>query len=98
MSGKSAKDGVLNAKICEKIYCHELHLAVPYDLLGKIKYIIENGDYIEGSTEYSENVLVTVFVKFDLLDKFLKDVQDATNATVTPEIVGEIYVDKIIEL
>ena len=46
--------------------------------------------------EYSENVLVTVFVKFDLLDKFLKDVQEATNATVHPEIVGEIYVDKII--
>lgn len=94
--GKSAKDGVLDAKICEKIYCHELHLSVPYDLFGKIKYIIENGDYIEGSTEYSENVLVTVFVKFDLLDKFLKDVQDATNAIVHPEIVGEIYVDKII--
>lgn len=93
--GKSAKDGVLDAKICEKIYCRELHLSVPYDLLGKIKYIIENGDYIEGSTEYSDSVLVTVFVKFDLLDKFLKDVQDATNATVTPEIVGEIYVDKI---
>ncbi len=94
--GKAAKDGVLDAKICEKIYCHELQLSVPYDLLGKIKYIVENGDYIEGSTEYAENVSVTVFVKFDLLEKFLNDVKEATNAVVEPKIVGEIYVDKII--
>ena len=48
--GKAAKDGVLNAKICEKIYCHELLITTPYDLHGKIKYIVDNGDYIEGET------------------------------------------------
>lgn len=94
--GKSAKDGVLNAKICEKIYCHEVQLKAPYDLLGKIQYIVANGDYIAGETEYGADVLVTVFVKFDLLDKFKKEITEATNATVKPEIVGEMYIDKII--
>ena len=94
--GKSAKDGVLNAKICEKIYCHELQLNVPYDLLGKIQYIIANGDYIAGETEYGADVLVTVFVKFDLLDKFTKEITEATNGTVKPKIAGEMYIDKII--
>ena len=94
--GKAAKDGVLDAKICEKIYCHELSLRVPYDLHGKIKYIVDNGDYIEGQTEYGADVEMTVFVKFDLLDKFLKEVNDATNAAIKPEIVGEMYIDKII--
>ncbi|MBO5733538.1 MAG: YigZ family protein [Clostridia bacterium] len=94
--GKAAKDGVLDAKICEKIYCHELSLHSPYDLHGKIKYIVDNGDYIEGATEYGADVEMTVFVKYDLLDKFLKEINDATNASITPQIVGEMYIDKII--
>jgi len=95
--GKAAKDGVLNAQICEKIYCHEIQMRAPYDLHGKIKYIVDNGDYIDGETEYGADVLMTVFVKYDLLDKFLKEVNDATNASVTPEIVSEMYIDKICE-
>lgn len=94
--GKSAKDGVINAKICEKIYCHEIQIKAPYDLLGKIQYIVTNGEYIVGETEYGADVLVTVFVKYDLLDKFIKEITEATNATVKPEIVGEMYIDKII--
>ena len=94
--GKSAKDGVLNAKICEKIYCHEIQIKAPYDLLGKIQYIIANGDYITGETEYGADVLVTVFVKFDMLDRFTKEITEATNAAVCPKIVGEMYIDKII--
>ena len=95
--GKAAKDGVLDAKICEKIYCHEIQMRAPYDLHGKVKYIVENGDYVEGETEYGADVLMTVFVKYDLLDKFLKEVNDATNAAVKPEIAGEMYIDKICE-
>ena len=94
--GKSAKDGVMDAKICEKIYCHEVQIKAPYDLLGKIQYIVANGDYIAGETEYGADVLVTVFVKFDLLDRFIKEITEATNATVKPKIVGEMYIDKII--
>lgn len=94
--GKAAKDGVISAKITEKIYCHEVQISLPYDLLGKIKYIVENDDYIEGGTEYCEKVCVTVFVRFDLIERFLNEIKEATNATVTPEIVGELYVDNLI--
>lgn len=94
--GKAAKDGVTDAKICEKIYCNEVLVKTPYDLLGKIQYIIANGDYIQGETEYGTDVETTVFVKFDLIDNFLNEIKETTNATVTPEIVGEMYIDKII--
>lgn len=95
--GKSAKLGVLAAKITEKIYCHELKIAISYDWLGKIRHIIENGDYILGDIEYADNVTVTAYIKYDLLDKFLKEVSDATNASVTPEVTGEMYIDRILE-
>ncbi len=93
--GKSAKDGIINAKITEKIYCHEVQISVPYDMLGKIQYIINNDEYIMGETEYGVDVLVTAFVKFDLIDKFLNEITEATNALVKPKIVGEMYIDKI---
>ncbi len=93
--GKTAKDGVVSAQICEKIYCHEVTMITPYDMLGKIQYIIANGDYISGETEYGEQVTVTAFVKFDLINKFLNEVTEATNASVKPEIVGELYIEKI---
>ena len=96
--GKSAKLGIDKAKITEKIYCHCLRITMPYDIFGKIKYIVENGDYISGEVLYTEEVNYTVFVKFNLLDKFLKEVEDATNASIVPEIIGEMYVDKILEL
>lgn len=96
--GKSAKLGIDKAKITEKIYCYRLEITTPYDIFGKIKYIAENGDYIPGDVLYTEEVNYTVFVKFNLLDQFLKEIESATNASVIPKITGEMYVDKILEL
>lgn len=93
--GKTAKDGILSAKITEKIYCYEVQISTPYDMLGKIQYIINNGDYIMGETEYGVDVSITVFVKYNLLDKFLSEITETTNAVLKPKIVGEMYIDKI---
>lgn len=92
--GKTAKLGVDAAKITEKIYCHKLYIKAPYDLLGKIRYLIDTGDYIPGEIVYTESVEITLYVKYDLLDRFLKDLEETTNAAVVAEIVGEMYVDK----
>lgn len=92
--GKTAKLGVDAAKITEKIYCHKLYIKAPYDLLGKIRYLIDTGDYIPGEIVYTESVEITLYVKYDLLDRFLKDLEETTNASVVAEIVGEMYVDK----
>ena len=92
--GKTAKLGVDAAKITEKIYCHKLYIKAPYDLLGKIRYLIDTGDYIPGEIVYTESVEITMYVKYDLLDRFLKDLEETLNASVVAEIVGEMYVDK----
>lgn len=93
--GKSAKSGLDEAKIIEKIYCYQLDMNISYDMLGKIRYLIENGDYILGNIEYTDSVKVTAFVKYDLLDRFLKELEETTNATIEPKISGEMYIDKI---
>ena len=95
--GKSAKLGILASKITEKVYCHKISIDISYDWLGKIRYIIENGDYILGDIEYADKVTVTAFVKYDLLDRFLKEIEEATNAQVAPTVCGELYIDRLVE-
>lgn len=92
--GKSAKLGLDEAVITEKIYCHRLNMQTTYDLLGKVRYLIETGDYILGKITYTDSVGITAYVKYDLLDQFLKELEEATNAAVIPEITGEMYIDK----
>lgn len=94
--GKSAKLGVDKAKITEKIYCHRLELNTAYDQLGKIRYLIETGDYILGDISYTDSVNITTYVKYDLLNLFLQEVKESTNAQIVPKITGEMYIDKII--
>ncbi len=94
--GKTAKLGIDKAKITEKIYCHRLEIKTPYDLLGKVRYLIETGDYILGNIEYTDQVNVTAYVKYDLLDLFLQEMEETTNAAVSPAISGEMYIDKVI--
>jgi len=92
--GKSAKLGLDEAIITEKIYCHRLNMQTTYDLLGKVRYLIETGDYILGEITYTDSVNITAYVKYDLLEQFLKELEEATNAAVIPEITGEMYIDK----
>ncbi len=95
--GKSAKLGLDEAVMTEKIYCHRLDMKTSYDMLGKVRYLIETGDYILGEITYTESVNVTAFVKYDLLNQFLKELEDVTNAAVIPEITGELYIDRPIK-
>ncbi len=92
--GKSAKLGLEEAVITEKIYCHRLNMQTTYDLLGKVRYLIETGDYILGEITYTDSVNITAYVKYDLLDQFLKELEESTNAAVVPEITGEMYIDR----
>ncbi len=94
--GKSAKLGVDKASITEKIYCYKLKMNTTYDMLGKVRYMIETGDYILGEIEYTDFVTVTAYVKYDLLERFLKELEETTNAQVTAETCGEMYIDKVI--
>jgi len=94
--GKSAKLGIEKAKITEKIYCHELKIETSYDMLGKVRYLIENGNYILGDISYTDAVSITAYIKYDLLQRFLKELEEATNASVEPEIVGELYIDNVL--
>lgn len=91
--GKSAKEGVTAAGITERVYCHETVITAGYEWLGKLRHMVENGGYILGEIEYDECIHLHVCVRYDLIDKFQKELTELSNGALSAEISGCRYVD-----
>lgn len=89
---KSAKMAVLDAEITEKVYCYGVELTAGYDLLGKLRYIVENGGHILDDIVYGEDITIKAYIKYDFLDKFKKEITEATGGKTEVIITGEKYV------
>ena len=89
---KSAKMAVLDAEITEKVYCYGVEITAGYDLLGKLRYIVENGGHILDDIIYGEDITIKAYIKYDFLDKFKKEITEATGGKTEVIITGEKYV------
>lgn len=78
---KSAKMGIDAAETVTMITVKSLCVQCSYDMFGKVKYLVENNDYILDSIDYGESVNVNVSVKTELTERFIKDIIDVTNGT-----------------
>ena len=92
--GKAAREGVLAAGITERIYCHEITVCAGYEWLGKLRHMIENGGYLLGDIDYAEQIVVHVSVRYDLLERFQKELTELSNGSLQAEISGCRYVDR----
>ncbi len=77
--GKSAKDGVLDAKIIEKLVYKKFVYQVSYETSGKLQFAIIQHSGIISETDYGENVTFTVFVKEADEKALTEEVLEITN-------------------
>lgn len=89
---KAAKMALDDAEIAERTYCHAVELTAGYELLGKLRYIVEAGGYILDDILYNENITIKAYVKYDCLDRFKKEVTEASLGKVEVVVTGEKYV------
>jgi len=89
---KSAKMGVDAAEIVTMITVKNFCVECSYDLFGKVKYLVENGDYILDSIDYGEAVNVNVSVKTENVERFTKDIIDVTNGAAVITETGESFI------
>lgn len=92
--GKSAKLGIDAAVRIEKIYCDLYLIRCDYSTYGKLEYAINTEGYILKDCAFENDVCISVGVKPEQKDKFLKTVADISggNAQVK-ELPGE-YITK----
>ncbi len=83
--GKSAKEGVLSAKIIEKILYKYIYITVDYNTSGKIQYEILGGEHIIYDTEYTDKVKFTVLCENDKAVGLVKHITDISRGTALIE-------------
>lgn len=89
--GRSAKEGVLEAKIIEKVLCCRFHVITDYSLLGKIQYeILQMGHVIE-DTVYTDQIKFIVLVEDGKEDAFIKKINEISSAQAQVQKVNYVY-------
>lgn len=88
---KTAKLGITDAEIAEKRYSYHTEITTSYDLLGKLRYIIENGNYTLDDIIYNEEITIRAYVLYDEIEKFKKEIVDKTGGKSEVKIIGERY-------
>ncbi len=89
---KSAKLGIDAAEIVTMLTVEKYAIKCSYDLFGKVKYYIENNDYILDSIDYGESVLVNVSVKTENTDRFVKEIVEVTNGAAQINKMGTAFI------
>ncbi len=92
--GKSAKLGIDEAKRIEKIYCKLYLIRCDYSTYGKLEYTINTEGYILKDCAFENDVCMTVGVKPEEENAFLKAVADISGGSAKlSELPGE-YITK----
>ncbi len=92
---KSAKEGILAAEIKNMILCQKILLKCDYNLVGKLQYEIQGKENIFiGDTEYTEDVVISVFIPCENVDNFINNIIDKTNGNVEIEKAEVLYFEK----
>ena len=92
--GKSAKLGIDEAKRIEKIYCKLYLIRCDYSTYGKLEYTINTEGYILKDCVFENDVCMTVGVKPEEENAFLKAVADISGGSAKlSELPGE-YITK----
>ncbi len=94
--GKSAKLGIDAAERIEKIYCKLYLIRCDYSTYGKLEYAINTEGYILKDCAFENDVCMTVGVKPEEENKFLKVVADISGGSaVVNELHGEYIVKEL---
>ncbi len=91
--GKAAKEALKTSGIVEKRKVQLFELTMPYTLLGKVQYDLNENDYTIREINYQEVVVALVEVLDGNQDHFEKWIVDHTNAEITLRRLAYDYID-----
>lgn len=90
--GKSASDGIREAKVIHMIYSDIFDISADYTLLGKIQYEIAQSGFLTLDTEYGEKVKITVCTEVNRSDELCKKLTEVCNGKIEIKNTGTMYV------
>ena len=82
---------VNEADILNMYFCNTAIITMDYDLYGKINYILPEFETKLISSDFGNNVKITVNVKSELYDSFCKKLTDITSGKILIEKTNELF-------
>lgn len=89
--GKAAKEGILSAKIIEKILYQIMHVTVDYGASGKVQYEALQNNHVIQDTVYTDQVAFVILTEFALAKGFSKRLADLTGGAANIQMSGAVY-------
>ncbi len=87
----SAALAIESAEILNMYSCTTLKLTIPYDLYGKVTYILPDYEVKQLSSDYANEITLTLNVKSELEQKLCDKLVDITFGKIIIEKVAEIF-------
>lgn len=88
---KATQEGLLQSLVITKSLGHQLEINTDYNGIGKLQYIIGQMQVTTLDTIYTDVVTLTVILKSDQKDEFVKKVIEATSAKAILNWKEEVY-------
>jgi len=79
---KSASLGLEEAQIITMCECVNFEIECPYNMLGKIQYVLNENNAFKTDILYEENITLKYYIKEDEFSKLQKEMTEATNGTI----------------
>lgn len=91
----AAKEGLANSTMIEKQFGRRLHVITDYNGIGKLQYIISTLFIDTISTSYTDIVELELILPLELINKFTKEVMEATNGKALVNLLDTIYYTRL---
>lgn len=89
---ESAKIGLNNAQIIEKVKCNKYKVTVDYEILGKLEWELNQKKLIIKDIEYTDKVTLTIFVPICYNVNFEKLIMNLTSGDANIKYIEDQYI------
>lgn len=91
---KAARGSIEAAEIVEKVPFHAIDIIFDYTLLGKLQNYLTREGYFIKNIDYTDKVIMIVYVEKIHLNNFINLINDLTNKTAEIKIDKDVYLFK----
>ncbi|MCL2349937.1 MAG: YigZ family protein [Defluviitaleaceae bacterium] len=89
--GRAAKEAATAAIIIEKVLYQQFDITVPYTLGGKIEHEIRTKGWILTDTQYTDNIVFTVYTEIPNADALENHITNITASTAEINRMAAVY-------
>ena len=87
----AAKEAILASKRIEMKLCDEYELTIDYNYYDILNHYLNKKKIIVKKTDYNEKICITVIVEKEVVEIFLKEIEEVLDRNITHKVIDTYY-------